>query len=192
MLVDPVYLVGEPESFSYYLKLYLIWVWADRFQPFNEADLTQRKYAFIDGLKRIQQFGFCDLLSFEDGSLENIDVYSRYENALSEVPQFIRELDVLLTRAANDAEVWKEFSTAVNKFFTRPGCPMGYIMAKTIEDIFGHEALAECFGNPFAFIRLYQRAASKKGNLPVFSSESLNYITQLESECCRIDQSGLY
>ena len=61
-----------------------------------------------------------------------------------------------------------------------------------IEDIFGREALTDCFGNLFAFIPLYQRAASKKGNLPVFSSESLNYITQLESECCRIDQSGLY
>lgn len=192
MLVDPLYLAGEPESFSYYLKLYLIWVSADRAQPFHEEKLTLRQYAFFDGLKRIQLYGFCDLLSFEDGSLENIDVYSRYQNTLSEVPQFIRELDVLLTRAADSPEVWEEFSSAINTFFIRPGCPVGYVMAKTIEDVFGREALAECFGNPFAFIRLYHKSALKKGNLPIFSSESLNYINQLGSECCRIDQSGLY
>ena len=191
MVVDPMYLVGEPDSFSYYLKLYLIWVSADRVQPFNDDRLTQREHAFIDGFKRIQQFGFCDLLSFDDGSLEKMNVFSRYENALSEVPQFIRELDVLLTRAADDPEVWKEFSTAINKFFSRPGCPVGYIMAKTIEDVYGRRALAECLGNPFAFILLYHKSALRKGDLPVFCSESLNYISQLESECCRIDQTGI-
>jgi len=105
---------------------------------------------------------------------------------MSDVPHLIKEMDEILARAADSPDVWKEFSVIITKFFTWPSCPAGYIMTKSIEDIFGRKALAECTGNPLAFIRLYQKSALKDTNLPVFSTESMKYISSLESECYRM------
>jgi hypothetical protein len=130
----------------------------------------------------------CDLLAFEDGSLTKMGIYPRYEKAQSEVSQLIKGMDGILARAADTPDAWKEFSIVVNKFFTRPGCPAGYLMSRAIEEIFGRPALVECTGNPLAFIHLYQKAALKQGNLPVFSAESMKYISSLESECFNEDR----
>ena len=183
MVVDPMWLVNSPKSFSYYLKLYLLWTSANRVRPFNEENLSQRQYVFLDGLDRIQRFGLCDLLAFEDGSLEKMKVFARYETNLSEVAHFIEEMDEVLAHASGSPDIWKQFPVTVNKFITRPGCPLGYVMARTILDILGREALAESTGDPIAFTRLYQKSALKKGGLPVFSSESMKYISLLESKC---------
>jgi len=191
MVADPMWLVESPESFLYFLKAYLIYVSADRARSFTEADLTQRQYAFIIGLKRIQQLGLCDLLAIEDGTLKKMDVYTRYQSALPEFPQRIGDLDAVLARAENHPHAWKEFTRAANKCSVRPGYPVGYRMASIILDILGRDALAESLGNPFAFVRLYQKAALKKGNLPLFSAESMNYISLLESECYRQTQKSL-
>lgn len=183
MLADPMTLVDSADSFPYFLKAYLIWAYTDRVRPFEEESLTQRQYAFIDGLDEIQRYGLCDLLAFEDGSLTKMEIYPRYKKAQSEVSQLIREMDGILARAADTSDVWKEFSIVVGKFFTRPGCPAGYMMSKAIEEIFGRPALIECTGNPLAFIYLYQKAALKQKNLPVFSAEAMRYTSSLESEC---------
>jgi len=182
MVVDPMWLVNSPESFPYYLRLYLLWISSDKTRPFKKDNLTQRQYAFIDGLDTIQSYGLCDLLAFEDGTLKKMNVYSRYEKALCEVPELIGELDDLLARAAMDPGVWKQFSVVVNKCITRPGCPLGYVMARAIEETEGRSALAACIGDSFAFVRLYQKAALNNSDLQAFSAESMKFISNLESE----------
>jgi hypothetical protein len=191
MVADPIWRIESPETFLYYLKAYLIYVHADRVRSFNGTDLTKRQHAFVNGLKRIQQLGFCDLLAMEDGTLKEMDMYSRYQSALPEFPQRIGELDAVLARAESDLHAWKEFNRIAIGCSVRPGYPVGYRMASIIQDILGRDALAESLGNPFAFVRQYQKAALKKGNLPLFSAESMNYIARLESECCRLDQNSL-
>lgn len=181
MVADPMWLI-ETESFPYYLKAYLIAVFADRIRPFNEADLTQRQYAYVDGLERIQRHGFCDLLAADDGTLEKMDMYARYQSALPEFPQRIEELDAVLARAESDPHAWKEFAVAVVGCSVRPGYPVGYRMARIIQDILGREALAQSLGNPFAFVRLYQEAALKKGGLPIFSDSAMRTISSIEKE----------
>ncbi len=55
MLADPMTLVDSADSFPYFMKAYLIWAYTDRVRPFEEEGLTQRQYAFIDGLDEIQR-----------------------------------------------------------------------------------------------------------------------------------------
>ena len=167
MVADPMWLVESPQSFLYFLRAYLINVSSDRAMSYKESDLTRRQYAFISGLSGIQRLGFCDLLALEDGTMKEMRMYARYQSALPEFPQRIGELDAVLARAESDPDAWKEFSGVVGRCFVRPGSPVGYRMAGVIREVLGREALAESLGDPFAFISLYQKGASKKGNLPL-------------------------
>jgi hypothetical protein len=87
-----------------------------------------------------------------------------------------------LACADGDPSVWEEFRNLMNEFDIRPGCPAGFVMASMVKEFFGLGALAETAGNLLAFIRLYQEAALKKGNLLVFSTEAIDFISHLEKE----------
>ncbi len=63
------------------------------------------------------------------------------------------------------------------------GHPTGFIMANLILEQLGLEALRREVGNPFAFIRHFNRAAEEagKGEL-VFSPEALALLSESERE----------
>ena len=181
MLVDPMYYHDHPDSLPYYLRCFFLIAYQDRICPYDKNALTQRQAAFIQGWDRIQILGLADLLSREKGA-GGIPARRNYEEALKNVPRLLGEADRLLARADKDSSVWKEFQGLMNEFEIRPGCPVGFVMTSAVKEVFGSGALAETAGNSLAFVRLYQEAALKKGNLPVFSAEALGFISRLEKE----------
>ena len=59
-------------------------------------------------------------------------------------------------------------------------------MANLIIEQLGKETLVEDIGNPFAFFRLYKKAADKKGgNTPTFSDKAIDFIQSLEKRYIR-------
>jgi hypothetical protein len=181
MLVDPIYYHGHPDSLPYYLRCFFLIAYQDRISPYDKSALTQRQAAFVQGWDRIQLLGLADLLSHEKGAV-GIPVRRSYEEELKKVPHLFGEADQLLARADGDPSAWKEFQDLLREFDIRPGCPAGFVMTSAVKEVFGSEALAETAGNSLAFIRLYQEAALKKGNLPVFSNEAIDFISHLEKE----------
>lgn len=181
MLVDPMYYHDHPDSLPYYLRCYFLKAYQDRICPYDKKALTQRQAAFVQGWDRIQLLGLADLLSHEKGAV-GIPVRRSYEEELRNVPRLLGEADRILVSADGDSSAWKEFQALMNEFDIRPGCPAGFVMTSAVKKVFGLGALAETTGNSLAFIRLYQEAALKKGNLPVFSNEAIDFISRLENE----------
>ncbi|MCJ7580268.1 MAG: hypothetical protein MUP98_07010 [Candidatus Aminicenantes bacterium] len=181
MLVDPMYYHDRPDSLPYFLRCFILKAYKDRICFYDKNALTQRQATFVQGWDRIQLLGLADLLSHEKGA-GGVPARRNYEEELKNVPRLLGEADRLLAQADGDPSVWKEFQALMNEFEIRPGCPAGFVMTSTVKEIFGLEALAETAGNSLAFIRLYQEAAIKKGNLPVFSDEAIGFISHLEKE----------
>ena len=181
MLVDPMYYYDHPDSLPYYLRCFILKAYQDRICSYDMRALTQRQAAFVLGWDRIQLLGLADLLSHEKGA-GGIPVRRSYEEELKNVPRLLDNTDRLLAQAGRDPSVWKEFQDLMNEFDIRPGCPAGFIMTSAVMEVFGFGALVETTGDSLAFIRLYQEAALKKGSLPVFSSEAIDFISRLEKE----------
>ena len=116
------------------------------------------------------------------------DYYGRgFQDAYAATPETLRRVDSLVTAAARadaagDDEALAETSRAVYRSLPINAHPNGYFMANAIAEAFGEGALVEDVANPFAFVRLYNRAAKQSnGDLPTFSAESMDYLGKLEA-----------
>lgn len=114
-----------------------------------------------------------------------------YAGAYAGTPSTIVRLDSLIRAAAradaaDDEAALAEAAEATYRSLLLNGHPNGYFMANAIADALGERALIDDVANPFAFVRLYNRAAERGDDgLPTFSAESMAYLIRLES--CYLD-----
>ena len=120
------------------------------------------------------------------------DYYGRgFQDAYAATPETVRGVDSLVTAAARadaagDDETLAEASRAVYRSLPINAHPNGYFMANAITEAFGEGALVEDVANPFAFLRLYNRAAKQSNDdLPTLSAESMDYFGRLEARYVR-------
>jgi hypothetical protein len=182
LLIDPLEIRTSPDSLSYFIRLYGLWRFKDQIRPYDQAMLTRRQSTFLDAWEEIQHRGLADLISRQSGDKESPEYLKRYDLRLKDVPRLLGETERILGRAATDPSAWREFEILQRDFYVYPGSPVGYFRATTALEVLGREALAETTGRPVTFLRLYRKAALKKGGLPAFSDESLDFLSRLENE----------
>ncbi len=104
-----------------------------------------------------------------------------YMRFYGETPAFLRKLDEALAKMADMKTGRRELAEELQRAVPLSGHPTGLYMAGLILEVHGREALVGTVPNPFAFFRLYDRAAVKKaGAAPRFSAKALRFLRDLE------------
>jgi len=89
-------------------------------------------------------------------------------------------MDVILTEMARNHELIKQLGDSLRSFITQSGHPTGFFMANCIIEQRGRNAIVDVVRNPFKFFYLYNEAAERDRNAPVFSEKSIRFIQSLE------------
>jgi hypothetical protein len=101
-------------------------------------------------------------------------------------PDIIQEMGHLFECAYDHPEKKMEYGQQLQAIAPLSGHPTGFYMANLIIEQMGKEILVEHIGNPFAFFRLYKRAADKKGGkTATFSDKAIDFIRSLETRYIR-------
>ncbi len=96
-------------------------------------------------------------------------------------PEIIREMDRFFTEMDRQPARRRELGAQLVKVVPKSGHPTGYYMAETIVKVLGRDALAKTTSNPFAFFRVYNEAARRKGKAtPFFSKPAMTFLASLE------------
>ena len=99
----------------------------------------------------------------------------------AESPEVLRKLDEGFTEMAGMKMGRSRPGSELQKAVPMSGHPTGLYMAGLILEEFGRDALVRTVPNPFAFFRLYNKAAkAKRGDAPVFSEKALEFLKMLE------------
>ncbi len=148
---------------------------------FIESDSVEG--SLVNVLISVESEGVADLINMNqrDTSEPWIQKKERYERQVKLVPDSIRFLDEWIIRNSQSlSEVDREECEAIASNITDSGHQMGYYMAKAILEHFPLSKLVETVGNPFAFVKLYQDAATRTPGLPCLSGQSLDILLNLE------------
>jgi len=110
----------------------------------------------------------------------------RYLDWYAKNPEIIREMDALFAAMYDHPERRRELGRKLRDLVPLSGHPTGFYMSNLIIDQLGKDALVKDIGNPFAFFRLYNRAAGKKGDeATTFSEKTIRFIRWLEEKYVR-------
>ena len=181
VVVDVLYLSGDREAF-----LNLV---AHEFHHWYRARLAPDLTRHAETLRMIEQIhleGMADLVNVP-GRLavpaESLGAYERrYVDFLRESPATIRVVDSLLAAMQENPGRARELGERLRAAVPLVGHPTGYYMARTIVEEMGREALVGTVSNPFAFFRLYSRAAARRRDgTPPLSPRALEFLGRLES-----------
>ncbi len=147
---------------------------------------------FIWVIDQIQGEGIADQINkgkwFHDKNLypkyaEKNRIYLEW---YAKSPKIIHEMDLLFSAAYDHPEKKMEYGQQLQAIIPMSGHPTGFYMANLIIEQLGKGTLVKDIGNPFAFFRLYKKAADKKGGkTPNFSEKSILFIRSLEQRYIR-------
>ncbi len=120
------------------------------------------------------------LISDEDGPMHGMA--DRWEEMVVQTPAYLKQMNEALEGVAAGAEEIDVAGTRLREMLPMSGHPVGFYMTNLIIRELGEELLIEQTGNPFAFFRLYNRAArAANGESPLLSAGAMEVIGDLES-----------
>ena len=161
------------------------------------ASVAEQDRAFVTLLVTLEEEGIADLVDKRDFVLSQSELnnnekespllvwmWGTYMEIFKEVASLIRDLDAGLCSVADDAAKSSDEGKRLSKRLLRlSGRPVGMFMANVIDVEFGADRVKSLVRNPFAFIRTYAEAASKKPTtLPQISAKALSVVTKWERE----------
>jgi hypothetical protein len=98
----------------------------------------------------------------------------------ADTPNVIRKMDELLSRMAEMKTGRGSVGQELRRVVPQSGHPTGLYMATLILETLGRATLIEATDDPFAFFRLYQEAATRKGgDTPRFSASAMEFLNRL-------------
>ncbi len=117
---------------------------------------------------------------FKPGCYADTREGEKYLGYLRMHPALIQSMDSIFIEITNHQDSAKIFSNRFSWMIPRSGHQTGFYMCNAIIKEFGEDRLKTVVRNPFAFFRLYQKAAVKNDDLPSFSEQSIDLINFLE------------
>jgi hypothetical protein len=156
-----------------------------REQELEFPDEDHPDYPVLWILDQIENEGIGDLINrkalyWGDGCLAGTDRAARLRKEQQSQPATLRVMDVIFSEMADDKELIESFGKRLRSFIPQSGHPTGFYMARMIEAELGTDAIVNVVRNPFRFFYLYNEAAQKNEEAPLFSSQALSFIRSLE------------
>jgi len=94
----------------------------------------------------------------------------------------LRKFDAILAQIKEKPDQINELCKGIRKVITRSGHPAGFFMANVIVEQMGKDILKTVVRNPFKFFVLYNDAAKKNKDAPVFSDKAMSMIKDLDQK----------
>jgi len=160
-------------------------LYRDKKQEFNFPERNSPHYPIVWILDQIENEGIGDLINlkqlyYDDGCFVETDKGEEYRKEQEAQPSIIRIMDAILKEMAVNSSLIGQLGRQLRSFIPRSGHPTGFFMASVIVRQYGEEALVKIVRNPFKFFYLYNEAARKNKQAPVFSDQAINFIKMLE------------
>lgn len=151
--------------------------------PSQESD----EYSLIWRLDQIENEGIADLINVKQLYLDgccfaDTEWAEQIRDEQAQQPDVIRKFDKILSKIHDQPSQQKKLKPEIRRLITRAGHPTGFYMANVILKQLGRQALVDIVRNPFKFFDLYNVAAKKDGNAPLFSTRSIQLIKDLEKK----------
>jgi hypothetical protein len=167
-------------------------LYRDRKLEFVEPEQNTPDSRVIWTLNQIENEGIGDLINrktlfYGDGCLAHTEKARKYQKEQEAQPAILRIMDAILTEMAGDSDIASQLGGTFRGVVPQSGHPTGFYMANVIVDQFGTQAVVDVVRSPFKFFYLYNRAAKKSGDSPVFSTEAISYIKKLEAKYARTE-----
>lgn len=107
----------------------------------------------------------------------------RYQELIENTIPYFEKIDSIFEKATIFPNMRNEFGTILRRFIPLNGHIIGFVMTNTIIGCLGKEIVIETLGNPFEFIRLYNKAV-QECNLDefFFSQSAMSFIDSMEKE----------
>ncbi|TGD78363.1 DUF5700 domain-containing putative Zn-dependent protease [Hymenobacter wooponensis] len=132
-------------------------------------------------LRGIRSEGIADLIDKTPMYQVPGDPHRVQAQFLTPAPRSIQRLDSLLQSVAKLGAPAKKPATYYQRILHSAGHVPGCYMARVIEANGYRKELIAHIDNPFAFVRLYQKAAQKDAtHPPQFSKDTMNYLAAVE------------
>ncbi len=160
------------------------WSWPDS----AASDLLLEALTKLEAEGIADQLDKADVPTLSDRGLRELtsnpatlDFYRRYRAAYARSDSALALLDRRL--AAIDAEPgrMKALGDSLYRELPMEGRPLGAFMARTILDTLGPARLASAVGDPLAFLRLYQEAATQRTDRTSLSPPALHALSRLQA-----------
>ncbi len=154
---------------------------------FEFPDTNHADYSLVWLLDQIENEGIGDLVNckelyFNSGCLRESRLALNLQKEQKSQPAFIRIIDGIFAELNRDPELVSQLGRSLLSFVPRSGHPTGFFMAKVILEQYGKDEIIKVARNPFRFFSLYNDAAKKSGMGPVFSEETMDFISSLEQK----------
>ncbi len=164
------------ESFHYY---------RNKKKEFNFPENNDPYSSLIWIMNQIENEGIADQIDkqikyFSPGCFADTREGKLYLGYLDKQRELILNMDSMFVEIRNHQDSAKIFSRRFSSMIPRSGHQTGFYMCNAIINEFGESRLKAIVRNPFAFFKLYQKAALKNVELPAFSLQTLDFISFLE------------
>jgi uncharacterized protein YjaZ len=141
----------------------------------------------VNVLSMIEAEGIADMVDKKDWYTKPNNAISNYARQflydVKKTPHVIKKIDDALKIIKVNPNQNKAQGKIIFSYLPQRGHTTGYFMARLILEKFSKKDLANCVGNPFEFILLYNKAAKKSGGrYPGFSDESIVLLNQLNDK----------
>jgi hypothetical protein len=186
VVVDVLYAYDQRDFFISFI--------AHEFHHFyrNQLFPYAQDQEFIWMIDQIQGEGIADQINIgkwfhdKNPNPKYLAKYERYLEWYTRTPEIIQKMEDIFEAAHDNPDKKMVLGQQFRAIVPLSGHPTGFYMANLIIDQLGKNALVEEVGNPFAFFRLYKRAADKKGgDTPTFSDKAIGFIRSLEERYIR-------
>lgn len=166
------------ESFHFY---------RDKKLEFDFPDKKSPDYPIILIINQIENEGIADQINrkqlyYGNGCFTETEIAERLRKEQAEQPEILLKMDALFAKMEDKPEAVAELGKEIRKLVPQSGHPTGFYMANIILGQFGKKPLVDVVRTPFNFFYLYNEAAKKDGNAPVFSEKSIRFIESLEKK----------
>ena len=152
---------------------------------YSENKISNEDRSIITALSLIEAEGIADMVDKKDWytkpSNSVSDYARRYISDVKRTPEIIKIMNDSFEKLSksNNSQIGRKVLNSL----PQRGHTTGYYMARMILEKFSNKDLAECVGNPFDFILLYNKSALKSGGkYPTFSNQAIEYINSLKKK----------
>lgn len=160
------------------------WSWPDS----AAADLLLEALTKLEAEGIADQFDKADVPTLSDDGLRRLtsnpatlDFYRRYRAEYARADSALTLLDHRLSAIDAHPSRTKVLGDSLYRELPMEGRPLGAYMARTILDTLGPHRLASAVGDPFAFLRLYQEAATRRSDRTPLSPAALRALARLQA-----------
>ncbi len=149
--------------------------------------VSSKHINLINAFSLIEAEGIADMVDKKDWFTKPSNAISGYAksfiNDVRRTPAIISYIDQALIYLSQNPGKANKIGKDILNVLPQKGHTTGYFMARLILEKLSKKELVKTVGNPFEFLKLYNRAAKKTGGkYPGFSSEAIDYIDNLEKE----------